>query len=196
MALTEIDRRLMSQCLERASGAWQDFVDRFIGLFVHVIQHVAQARTVRLTKDDIEDLCSEIFLTLLRDDFAALRRFRGNSSLATYLTVISRRVVVKELSRRKKAESFGHVSSHVYAANAPVSVNGHSDPHHVEDIEEIKLLLNRLPSEDAEVLRRFHLEGKTYHQISEELGIPENTIGSTLSRARNKLQQLRAPAAM
>jgi RNA polymerase sigma-70 factor (ECF subfamily) len=32
-----------------------------------------------------------------------LRRFRGESSLATYLTVVSRRIVVRELLQRKTA---------------------------------------------------------------------------------------------
>ena len=42
----------------------------------------------------------EVFLTALKNDFAVLRNFRGKSSLATYLTVVARRVVVKELFAR------------------------------------------------------------------------------------------------
>ena len=48
MAFTEIDRRLLKQCLSRAPGAWEDFVDRFAGVIVHVIRHTAHARSVRL----------------------------------------------------------------------------------------------------------------------------------------------------
>jgi RNA polymerase sigma-70 factor (ECF subfamily) len=35
----------------------------------------------------------------------------------------------------------------------------------------------------------FYLEGRTYEEISTALGIPVNTIGPVLSRARKKLQQ-------
>ena len=83
MALTEIDRNLLKRCLANQPGAWKDFVDRFIGLFVHVINHTAHARSVRLSDHDIDDLSAEVFLTLLADDAAGLRPLRGKSSLAT-----------------------------------------------------------------------------------------------------------------
>ena len=78
VALTEIDRNLLKRCLAEEPGAWKDFVDRFIGLFIHVINHTAHARSVRVSVDDIDDLCAEVFVTLLSDNFGVLRRFRGN----------------------------------------------------------------------------------------------------------------------
>ena len=36
-----------------------------------------------------------------------------------------------------------------------------------------------------------YLAGKTYREISTEVGVPENSIGPTLTRAREKLKQLR-----
>lgn len=192
MALTEIDRRLLKQCLARTPGAWQDFVDRFIGLFIHVIQHTAHARSVRLSADDVDDLCAEIFVTLLKNDFAVLRHFRGQSSLATYLTVVARRVVVHEIIRRRKEEALGHVAAH----QAAVESAGHDEPdsERIADVDEVTALLAVLPPVDAEVVRKFHLEGKSYAEISRETGIPENTIGSLLTRARQKLRQTRVPS--
>lgn len=192
MALTEIDRRLLKQCLARTPGAWQDFVDRFIGLFIHVIQHTAHARSVRLSADDVDDLCAEIFVTLLKNDFAVLRHFRAQSSLATYLTVVARRVVVHEIIRRRKEEALGHVAAH----QAAVESAGLEEPDgdRIADVDEVTELLASLPPVDAEVVRKFHLEGKSYAEISRETGIPENTIGSLLSRARQKLKQARVPS--
>ena len=89
--------------MARKPRSWEDFVDRFIGLVIHVINHTAQSRSIRLTLEDREDLASEVFLAMVNDDFAILRRFRGESSLATYLTVVARRVVVRELLKRKAA---------------------------------------------------------------------------------------------
>ena len=54
MALSEIDRNLLDRCLQRKPRAWEDFVDRFMGLIVHVVGHTAQARSVRLTPEDRE----------------------------------------------------------------------------------------------------------------------------------------------
>ncbi|MEZ6050529.1 MAG: sigma-70 family RNA polymerase sigma factor [Planctomycetaceae bacterium] len=187
MALTDLDRKLLKRCLSQTPGAWEDFVDRFIGLFVHVINHTAHARSVVIGTADIDDLCSEIFLTLLKDDFAILRNFRGESSLATYLTVIARRVVVREIVRRRRSEAFGHVNARQAHVDA-VRSNG-TDIERVETVEDVQSMLSGLPSHEADVIRQFHLEGKSYREISGALGIPENTIGPTLSRARDRLRQ-------
>ncbi len=187
MALTEIDRNLLKRCLAEEPGAWKDFVDRFIGLFIHVIGHVGDSRSVKLSSDDIDDLCAEIFITLLADDFAILRRFRGQSSLATYLTVIARRIVVKEVSRRRQAEALGHVNAHQSSLDrAHASSAQHVQ--RIEDVEQVEQMLRELPERDADIVRQFHLEGRTYGEISSRLGIPENTIGPTLSRARKHLR--------
>ncbi len=87
-----VDRELLDRCLRGIDEhAWQDFVDRFLGLGVHVVDHVCQARGQKVPSDIRDDLVSEIFLTLLRDDMLVLRKFQGKASLATYLTVIARR---------------------------------------------------------------------------------------------------------
>lgn len=189
MAFTEIDRRLLKQCLARTPGAWQDFVDRFIGLFVHVVQHTAHARSIRLTQDDVDDLCSEIFVVLLKNDFAVLRHFRGQSSLATYLSVVARRIVVHEMVRRRKEEALGHVAAHQSAVES--AGREEHQPQRIDDREEVASLMSRLPPSDAAIVRKFHLEGKTYREISSELGVPENSIGSVLSRAREKMRVLK-----
>jgi len=184
VALTEIDRHLLSRCLTNQSGAWRDFVDRFLGLFVHVINHTAHARSVPLSSDLVDDLCAEVFVRLLENDYAILRRFRGQSSLATYLTVVSRRIVVKEMARRRMAEAMGHVNSHV---NEP-AVNDHHE-RRLQNRDEVERLLSGLSPQEAEIVRRYHLSGESYREISHDLGVPENSIGPTLSRARARLQQ-------
>ena len=95
MSLSEVDRQLLQRCLDRAPRAWQDFVDRFLGLVVHVCNHTADSRSIKLDKASRDDLVSEVFLVIVANDFGVLRRFRRNCSLATYLTVISRRVIVR-----------------------------------------------------------------------------------------------------
>jgi len=94
VALSEIDRSLLDRCLARKPRAWEDFVDRFMGLVVHVVNHSAQSRSLRLSSEDREDLVSHVFLAIVKEDLSVLRHFRGESSLATYLTVIARRVIV------------------------------------------------------------------------------------------------------
>ncbi len=183
MALAEIDKQLLDRCLSRQPRAWEDFVDRFLGLVIHVVQHTGQSRSLRFTQQDREDFIAEVFLGILDDDFAVLRRFRGNSSLATYLTVIARRIVVKELLSRK-----------VIPGSSAASIEEQADPSQpiearLSDREEVSRLLSELSEEEASIVKLYHLEGKSYLEISRLVGIPENSIGPTLSRARARLRR-------
>lgn len=193
MALSEIDRNLLERCLQQKPRAWEDFVDRFMGLVVHVVSHTAQARSVRLTPDDRDDLCAEVFLNIIKDDFGILRHFRGESSLATYLTVIARRIVVRSLLDRKETAPLGDGQGRK-AAEA-VADNQPSPEKRISDREEVERLLEGLEGRDADIVRMYHLESKSYQEISSAMGVAENSIGPILSRARSKMRHTGEPAA-
>jgi RNA polymerase sigma-70 factor (ECF subfamily) len=188
VVLLEIDRELLELCLQRKPRAWENFVDRFMGLLVHVVNHTAQARSIRLTPHNRDDLIAEVFLELLRNDFAILRNFRGQSSLATYLTVVARRIVVNRLLDKHWPTRLGEVAAAFH--NVPDSQT--SFEHHFDNQDEVEQLLRVLHGAEAQVVRMYHLEGKSFREISTALGMPENSIGPILSRARNKLRQGRA----
>jgi RNA polymerase sigma-70 factor (ECF subfamily) len=184
VALSEIDRNLLQRCLARKPRAWEDFVDRFMGLVVHVVNHSAQSRSLRLSSEDREDLAAQVFLAIVKDDFAVLRHFRGESSLATYLTVIARRVVVSEMLKQRTSSRLDAGSPPAEMALVSAEVE-----QRVSDRDEVERLLAELDGAEAKVVRMYHLEGKSYQEISSAVGLPENTVGPTLSRARRKMRR-------
>jgi RNA polymerase sigma-70 factor (ECF subfamily) len=188
VALTTADRALLQRCLHHEPGAWNDFVDRFLGLFYHVIHHTAHLRSAPLRPEDTEDLAAEVLLQIVANDYAVLRQFRGKSSLATYLTVVARRVCVHELARRVAAREVqprvdGHRVPEAEVEAPPRNQVG------LESLEEVQRLLGKLPGRDREVVRLYYLEGRTYEEICTELNIPINSIGPILSRARKRLRK-------
>ena len=105
----------------------------------------------------------------------------------TYLTVIARRIVVREITQRKMAEAMGHVQAHQSSIDiAQAAPNW--DVQRIDDREQVERMLEGLGKSDAEIVREYHLEGRSYREISSRLGVPENSIGSTLSRARERLK--------
>ena len=183
MALTAIDRTLLQRCLNHESGAWNDFVDRFLGMFYHVIHYTSHLRSVNLAPEDVEDVAAEILLQIVANDYAILRQFRGQSSLATYLTVIARRICVHELTRRAATRDAPRLDG---KADTHVRSRGEGN---LENMEEVQRLLRKLPAREREVVRLFYLEGRSYEEISTQLHIPVNTIGPVLARARKKLRE-------
>lgn len=178
VSLSEVDRQLLQRCLDRAPRAWQDFVDRFLGLVVHVANHTAESRGITLDQATRDDLVADVFLTLVANDFGVLRRFRRNCSLATYLTVVSRRVIVRRL---RNSHTVGNASATAERASS-------EGPPRIENQEEVQKLLLRLEPNEAHVVRMYHLEGKSYEEISKIVGMSENSIGPVLSRAREKMR--------
>lgn len=189
MPFVELDRRILSRCLKREPGAWEEFVDRFIGMFVHVIRHTGYSRSVELTADDVDDFCSEIFLTLMKNDFAVLRHFKGKSSLATYLAVVSRRIVVKAITQKKRSEAMGHLTVHASALPEHTETG-----HQTADIDEVRNLLGQIPPAEAALVKMFYIDGLSYQEISSRMNLPENSIGPILHRARERMKALRTPA--
>lgn len=185
MALTAVDKSLLQRCLNHDSGAWNDFVDRYLSLIYHVIHYTAHLRSVSLAPEDVEDVAAEVLMQIVANDYEVLRQFRGQSSLATYLTVIARRICGHELTRRKAIRE-----------QPQAAIDGEDRPKvevGLENVEEVQKLLRKLPSKEREVVRLFYLEGRSYEEISAELHVPVNTIGPVLSRAKKRLRHGNAP---
>jgi RNA polymerase sigma-70 factor (ECF subfamily) len=191
MARSADDRLLLDRCLKQQAGAWKDFVDRFLRLIFHVVERTSQLVGMPLRPSDLEDVAAEVFLQIIKNDFAVLRRFRGQSSLATYLTVIARRVCLHELNRlaaeRMPVQAPDRPQAEPERLAAPAMFS------EIESREEIEQLLRRLPAPERHVLRLFYLQGHTYQEISSELGIPTNSIGPMLFRARERLRKAKTP---
>lgn len=188
VALSDIDRQLLERCLTGKPQAWQDFVDRFMGLVVHVVNHTADARSIPVRYADTEDLVSDVFLAIIANDYRVLRSFRGQSSLATYLTVVARRVVVRQLVKRMPPPpTNGSSVGDLPAEDEPPEQR-------MGNREEVQELLSRLDGAEADVVRMYHLEGKTYGEISQMTGMPAGSVGPTLSRARMRMRGGPQPA--
>ena len=178
VSLSEVDRQLLQRCLDGGPRAWEDFVDRFLGLVTHVANHVAMSRGESIDGSTRDDLVADVFLAIVGNDFAVLRRFRRNCSLATYLTVIARRVIVRRLLMMQRG---GQPAGNVEPARVEPAPR-------IENLEEVAKLMHRLDPKEANVVRMYHLEGKSYEEIGQLVGMSANSIGPMLSRARDKMR--------
>ena len=183
MPLSETDRRLIKDLLTRNESAWDTFVDRYAGLVIQVIRHTSHAHSLKLSRDDEDDLCADVFAALVDRRMATLRSFRGRASLATWLTVVVRRIVLRMLTQRRYAEALGHVNAH----NAAVEHATESTESKVANRDEVESLMKRLTPATREAVRLFYWEGLSYREISRKLGVAANTVGPMLSRIRHDL---------
>ncbi len=59
-----------------------------------------------------------------------------------------------------------------------------------ESTEEIEHAIHFLAGNEATAIRMYHLEGKSYQEISSQMGMPENSVGPLLTRAREKMRKV------
>lgn len=180
MSFSDIDRIFLQRCIDGSPRAWQDLVDRFLGLVIHVANHTAQARGFNLDDATRDDLVAEVFLTLLASDRGVLRRFRRDCSLATYLTVISRRVIARRLYDYA-ARNESSIARNEVADSSPLQ--------RIDDRDQVERLMEQLSPQESKVVRMYHLEGKSYEEISKAIGMSQNSIGPLLSRARQVMRE-------
>jgi RNA polymerase sigma factor for flagellar operon FliA len=104
---------------------------------------VRVCRDARLDAVSAEDFASSTRLSLLEDDCAILRKFEGRSSMATYLTIVVRRLLVD--ARRAGGRWY---ASHEAQRRGAVAVQ----------LERLMLRDRRPFAEAAEVVRNEHPE--------------------------------------
>jgi RNA polymerase sigma-70 factor (ECF subfamily) len=177
------NQQLVEACLSGGARGWERFVSEFSGLMAHVVTRSAAHRNLPLSHADRDDLVADVFFEILRNDAAVLRAFAGRSSLAGYLTVVARRVAGRRLQERFRAgRAVADLAKRPQALSA-APVRG------VDDRDEVAALLDGLDADEARIVRLFHIEERSYGEISRLLGIPLGSVGPVLSRARAKLRR-------
>jgi len=148
----------------------------------NLIWHIIISMTGR--NSDNEDLFQEVFLRV----FKGIKNFRADALLSTWIGSITHHVCVDYIRKKSRQALLMNSESDL----SPL-YNMKSDWKN-EDREDIDSLLleaiNRLPADYRTVITLYHLDEHPYKEIAEITGMPEGTVKSYISRARNMLREL------
>ena len=125
--------------------------------------------------DRMDDVLQEAYVRAFR----ALPRFRGDSSLETWLYRIVYNACVDDLRRHREHETLEEWDERLVAA-----------PTEPEERLDLAAALASLPPELRAVVLLVDAEGLSYAEAADVLGAPAGTIASRLNRARSHLQAL------
>lgn len=135
---------------------------------------------------EADDVGQETFIRF----YKALGSFRGDSSVATYLTRIAINLSLNELKRRKRKFTLFSQSDTEQYKDIP-DIN--SARFTVEDKYYVHQALEKLkPAYKSVVVLRL-LDGYSTEETARILKIPVGTVLSRLARAQQKLKDLLAP---
>jgi RNA polymerase sigma-70 factor (ECF subfamily) len=146
-----------------------------LGLMLKVVRGCATA------PPDQDDLFQDILLQL----WSSIPSFRGEAKETTWIYRVAFNTALAwrrgERRRREKHETFLKLEASAPAQPGPV--DSLAEP---EMVERLYAAIRQLPKVDAS-LALMHLDGLSYQEMAEVLGISENYIGVKLNRIRKQL---------
>jgi RNA polymerase sigma-70 factor (ECF subfamily) len=185
------ETQLLARCLKGDSEAWNEIFDRH---YVGCARFIAPL-SPSLIAEDIEEICQETFLTVIRN----LSSFKGNSQFQTWLFRIAANKA-RDFIERQHAQKRG-------GGEVPLSLNAENpegltiDPPSSaarpdealadqEKFSEVHAALLAIGEPCRETIELRYFGDLSYEEIASALEMNPKTVSSRLSKCLDKLQEL------
>lgn len=159
------DATAIKECSKGDTGAFRYLVERYQN------QAVGHAAAILGNASDAQDAVQEAFI----DAYRALSRFDPQRRFYPWFYTLLRNRCLKAF-RDRRNES---VPLDGFDIAAPAA----------EGSAQLRAALAEISPEDREILTLRHMDGLSYDELAERLGIPRGTVMSRLFYARNRLRE-------
>src|SRR5579884_1888868 len=181
MQLIPTDEKLVARTLAGDRNAFRTLVERHYGAVYRL------CRSILRHPEDAEDATQEVFLRA----YEALSQFAGRGAFGAWL----RRLTVNHCLNRAQRVS-ARVSARTYSLDLmaeTLPASAESDPAaqvaRAHDQARIRMELRELPPQQRAALGLRLLEGLSYEEIADIMGVPVNSVRSWLHRGRARLRE-------
>ena len=164
------DEELIAEAKNGEMNSFKTLVERYEGKVAGVVKSMLG------NNEEAVDVGQEVFIRF----YESLDKFKGESSLGTYLIRIAINLSLNEIKRMKRRASFFQPLETGYHVK---STDKSSDIKEVVNFE-----IAKLDSEFRLVVSLRMIEGYSTEETAEILGIPLGTVLSRLTRAQKKLK--------
>ena len=190
--MADAETQLLNRCLKGDSTAWDELFDRHYAACARFVAPFSPT----LTAEDIEEICQETFLTVVR----SLATFRGKSQFQTWLFRIAANKA-RDFVERQRAQKRG-------GGEVPLSLNAENpetgltiDPPssaprpdemltNQECFQDVHAALQALGDPCRETLELRYFGDLSYEEIAAALNTHPKTVSSRLSKCLDKLEEL------
>lgn len=129
-----------------------------------------------------EEIANEVFVEVWR----SAARYRGESSVSTWMFGIARNRALSSLRKRREAElDSEHAESIADTAETPAEALESKS-----SAQELRRCMNQLSDDHREVIQLTYFQEMPIREIAELLGIPENTVKTRMFHARRRLKEI------
>ena len=136
-------------------------------------------------RPEADDVGQETFIRF----YDSIKKFRGDSSVGTYLTRIAMNLSLNEIKRRKRRSLFFQRQN-----ENDYNISDHTDANSdFENKELMQRALQKLDTNFRSVLVLRLIDGYSTTETAQILKLPIGTVLSRLARAQKKLKELLIP---
>ena len=179
--LARLDAELVRRTIDGDRGAFELLVVRYQRRIAALLSRY------RLDAATIEDLTQEAFIKAYR----GLAQFRGESSFFTWLARIALNTAKSHLTDRRTRVELVSMDERDGEFDPLAAIeSGDSTEGSVASAQIARLIsstMTDMPADLCEALTMREVDGKSYQEIANALGIPLNTVRSRIFRAREVL---------
>jgi RNA polymerase sigma-70 factor (ECF subfamily) len=189
---SEAEAGLLARCRRGDAAAWDELFDQHYaaaGRFVFQLGH-------DLTVEDVEELCQEVFLSVIRN----LESFQGGSRFQTWLFRIAANKTRDYRERRQAAKRGGGQTPLSLQAEDPETGLTLDPPATVpgpdaallsaERAELLQQALDELGEPCREIVQLRYFGDLSYDEISRALKLNPKTVSSRLSKCLDRLEEI------
>jgi len=176
--------KLVSELKMGSESAFRDLVERYekkvFSVGLSFVRNVEEA----------EDVCQEVFIEVFR----AMRQFREESSLSTWIYRIAVNKSLEFIRRKKVKKRFAMIASLFGSDNSVMDIPDFKHPGlALEDQEKGKILFEaiaKLPEKQRAAFVLHHVEGLSYQEIADVQKTTLSSVESLIFRAKQNLRKL------
>ncbi len=187
------DRALVERVQKGDRDAFRVLVERYQRR-VYSFAHALLKNT-----EDAADVTQEAFVKAFR----SLDGFKGDASFYTWIYRITNNLCIDHLRRHATAETIEYdealpdeptaeSQAGVGVLSTRLGTNPQRSALRHELAEKLEEALGRLPEKHRAILILREVDGLSYEELAETLGIPKGTVMSRLFHARAKMQEILA----
>ncbi len=191
--MTMDDHQLLAGCLRGDVRAQERLVRQFTNLIYSTLYGTARAKNAHLSRPDMEDLHSTVFVQLFDRQCRKLSQYKGKNgcSLASWIRMITVRVMIDHLRKTRDAlaqperilplDLLPETNDAVPSAQAELE---HHEHKHI-----LKAALEKLTARDQLMIRMHCIEGCSLKKMAALLKVSENNIHSVKHRAVERIKK-------
>ena len=193
---TDPTMELLRACIRGDIAARRRLVEEYSGIVSYGVTVIFQQFGRPSRKEEIEDLCQDVFLALFDQDARKLRQYQGRNgcSLASWIRVVANRLTIDRLRREGRTVSLDDPnnveSSRVREAEPDAKPGPEPLVAEAQRAAKVREMIGQLPPKDQLFVQLFYFQGLPIEEVAQTIGITTNAAYVRKMRLHEKLRRL------